>query len=76
MSEKMILHFENLPKSVKSAKIEIIAINGQVVYTLDKKIESFQSLEIDFVKQLIPAIYELSIELDNGEQLLNKFIKK
>ena len=38
-------------------------------------IESYQVLDIEYINVLNPALYLLSVQLDNGEQVIQKFIK-
>lgn len=76
VEDQLNIRFQELPKSIQSAKIQIIGVNGQILKDFEQNIQAYQVLEIDFVQQLIPAMYELAIYLDNGEKITHKFIKK
>lgn len=70
------VRFNELPESVKSANVRILGMDGKILHNFNAGLQSYQVLEIEYVKDLIPGMYLLSIELDNGEQILQKFIKK
>lgn len=70
------VEFNDLPKSVKNAKIQILSVSGQLVYEFTNVLQAYQVLTINQVADLTPAVYILSIELDNGEEMQQKFIKK
>jgi hypothetical protein len=74
--DQLNVHFGELPESITSAEVKIIAINGQVLHRFETGLNPYQVLEIKEVRNLVPAMYMLSIELDNGERVLQKFIKE
>jgi hypothetical protein len=76
VEDELKVQFKELPKSIKSAHIKIINSNGQVLHNFDTGLESYQILKIGYVKELVPALYILSVELDNGDKVLQEFIKK
>jgi len=70
------VRFNELPKTVKTAKVSILSIEGRVLHNFAAGIQSHQVLEIEYVQQLVPAMYMLSIEMDNGKRMIQKFIKE
>ncbi len=69
------IRFDNLPIEVEMARIQIINSNGQIITTQQVSLEAYQVIQLDEIQGLIPSIYLLSIEMDNGDRLLHKFIK-
>jgi hypothetical protein len=69
------IRFDNLPKEVTTATIQIMNVNGQVVRSQEVAVEAYQVIRLNEIQELTPAIYLLSIEMDNGDRLLHKFIK-
>lgn len=76
VDQQLSIYFEILPKGVKTAQISILDARGQQIYQLNTNVLSYQTLPLDVVEDLAPAIYMLSIELDNGEQVTKRFIKQ
>jgi hypothetical protein len=76
VADELKVRFDELPKSIKSAQIKIISSNGQILHDFETGLESYQVLKIGYVKRLVPALYILSVELDNGDKILEEFIKK
>jgi hypothetical protein len=76
VEDELNVRFDELPKSIKSAHIKIINSNGQVLHNFDTGLESYQVLKVGYVKELVPALYILSVELDNGNKIVQEFIKK
>jgi hypothetical protein len=74
--KELKVRFNELPEGVKSANVQIMSINGQILHQFNAGLQSYQVLEIEYVEQLTPAMYILSIEMDNGEKVLQKFVKK
>jgi hypothetical protein len=70
------IRFDNLPEEVETAKIEIKSINGQILSSKVVSLDAYEVLQINEIELLIPSIYLLSIQMDNGELLLYKFIKE
>ena len=75
VSDALKIRINALPEAIKTAKIQIIDVTGQVVSEFNTALQSYQLLEIHEVEELLPAIYLLSIEMDNGETFLQKFVK-
>lgn len=69
------IRFDNLPIEVEKATVQIINANGQVMSSQQISLEAYEVIRLDEIEDLIPSIYLLSIEMDNGERLLHKFIK-
>ncbi|BDS13495.1 LamG-like jellyroll fold domain-containing protein [Aureispira anguillae] len=76
VNANLSIRFKVIPKGVKTANVRILDARGQLVYQLQHKIHSYQELHLNSLKDWPPAIYMLSIELDNGEQMTQKFIKE
>jgi hypothetical protein len=76
VKEQLSIYFEVLPKGVQTAQISILDVRGQQVYTQSTKVLSYQTVPLNMVESLPSAVYLLSIELDNGEQMTERFIKK
>ena len=70
------IRFTELTEGPQSATIQIINTNGQLLHQFNSTIQAYQVLKIDFVSQLAPAMYVLSIDLDNGQKIVQKFVKK
>ncbi|BDS13277.1 choice-of-anchor D domain-containing protein [Aureispira anguillae] len=69
------VRFNELPRNTASAKVEIRTVTGQVMQAFSVGVQAYQTLEIE-VDQLAPAVYILSIELDNKERIIQEFIKQ
>lgn len=74
--DELKVRFNELPQDVTSATVQIVNINGQIVQEFNAGLQSHQVLEIEEVKHLAPAMYLLSIRMNNGEQILQKFVKE
>ena len=70
------VRFNKLPKKVNAATVNILSIDGQVVHSFQAGVQSYQVLDIEYVQQLTPAVYLLSIELSNSQKIIQKFIKQ
>ncbi|MCH2046538.1 MAG: T9SS type A sorting domain-containing protein, partial [Saprospiraceae bacterium] len=70
------IRFGALPKQINEAQIKIIAIDGRILYEFTATIEAYQVLEIDYIKNLIPAMYILSVDMEGNQRVMKKFIKK
>lgn len=76
ISSTLSINFGELSSTMKSGQIEIINLNGQVLYQSTNNLHSSKVIEIKAVENLAPAMYFLSITLDNGDKVLRKFIKQ
>lgn len=76
IKEQLTVRFDLLPKGVKAAKITIIDAHGQLVYKSNTAIQAYKGLTLNLTEDWPSAIYMLSVELDNGEQITRKFIKE
>lgn len=76
VSRTLNISFEELPSQVQSGQIEIINLNGQVLYQVTSDFNPSKVIEIKAVENLAPSMYFLSISLDNGDKVLRKFIKQ
>jgi hypothetical protein len=65
-----------LPSETKSGQIEIINLNGQVLYQVTSDFNHSKVIKIKGIDKLAPAMYFLSITLDNGDIVLRKFTKQ
>jgi len=74
--DELKVRFNELPEGVTSANVQIMSINGQILHEFTAALQSYQVLEIEYVGKLTPAMYMLSIEMSNGEKVLQKFIKQ
>lgn len=74
--DAVTIRFDLLPKGVDKTQIKILDIHGKVLHEQNTAIASYQNVSIDFVKTLPSAVYMITIELDNGEQITQKFIKE
>ncbi len=70
------VRFAELPVGVSSAQFKILGINGQLIQSYTSSVQAYQLIEIQSVKDLVPASYILSVRLDNGDEYLEKFVKK
>jgi hypothetical protein len=70
------VRFTELPEGGQSADFNIYNLNGQLINSVKIYIKDYQIISFDFVKELAPGSYMLSIELDNGEGYTEKFVKK
>lgn len=69
------VRFNKLPKGVKTAQVEIRNLNGQLMQSFSAAVQSYKVLDIE-VNNLTPAMYVLSIELDNKQSIIQKFVKQ
>lgn len=69
------VRFNKLPKGVKTAQVEIRNLNGQLMQSFSAAVQSYKVLDIE-VSNLTPAMYVLSIELDNKQSIIQKFVKQ
>jgi hypothetical protein len=76
VGDELIIEFKKIPKDVSSATIKIINVSGQVLCHFEREIKYNHIIEIEYVKNLVPAAYLVSIDLDNGHRITQKFIKK
>ncbi|MDC0231323.1 T9SS type A sorting domain-containing protein [Aureispira] len=75
VGDELIIEFMKIPIDVTSASIKIINVSGQVLCDIEREIKYNQIIQIEYVKNLVPAAYMLSINLDNGHRITQKFIK-
>jgi hypothetical protein len=75
VEDELNIRFDELTEDIQTAQIQILSTSGQVLYQSDITIESYQLLTLDIVQTFPPAMYLLSIQFDNGEKVLQKFIK-
>ena len=73
--DELIIEFKKIPDGVNNATFKIINVAGQILCEFDHEIKYNQLIEIDDVEHLVPAAYMLSIDLDNGHRVSQKFIK-
>lgn len=76
VKDKLTIRLDRLPAEVKTAKFQVVDILGQVVYELNTNIESYQVLEMDCFKTLMPATYILVAEMNNGERFFQEMVKQ
>jgi len=76
VSSTLNIDFGKLPTKTTSGLVEIINLNGQVLYQVTSKLHDSKVIQINEVKKLAPSMYFLSITLDNGDKVLRKFIKQ
>lgn len=76
VSSTLSINFGELSSTIKSGQIEIINLNGQVLYQTTNNLHPSKVIEIKAVEKLAPSMYFLSITLDNGDKVLRKFIKQ
>lgn len=75
VTSALSVRFDALPNGVKGGRIKIISSTGQVLTNYATAILPYQILNIKEVETLPSAMYLLLIELDNGEQVIQKFVK-
>lgn len=76
VQNELKIRFNELPKDVKSAQVRITSIDGKVLYEFTAGVQSYQLLEVEEVAQLSGGLYLLSIDFDNSERVVQKFIKE
>jgi hypothetical protein len=76
VQNELKIRFNALPKDVKSAQVIITSIDGKVLYEFAAGVQSYQLLEVEGVDQLSAGLYLLSINFDNNERVVQKFIKE
>jgi hypothetical protein len=76
IKDQLTVRFDELPKGVTAANFKVLSIDGRVLHQFNQNAVSFQQVTIDFVQQLPSALYLLSIELDNGARMTQKFVKE
>lgn len=76
VQKELNVRFNALPKEVKSAQVMITSIDGKMLYNFTAGVQSYQLLEVEGVGQLSAGIYLLSINFDNEERVVQKFIKE
>ncbi len=70
------VEFKHLSNKASAATIKIMNTSGQVLSTQTHTIEDIQVINLTKIRELAPSIYFISIELDDGERILKKFIKR
>lgn len=76
VSTTLSVRFDALSKGISQAQVTIVDIHGKQVYTRIFDIQSYQEISLPFVETLTTGVYLLDIELDNGEQMTQKFIRQ
>ena len=76
VSSTLNISFGELSNKATSGRIEIINLNGQVLYQITNNFHHSKVIKIKEVEKLVPALYFLSITFDNGDKILRKFIKQ
>lgn len=64
-----------MTEDIQTAQIQILSTSSQVLYQSNVMVQSYEFLSLDVVQSFPPAMYLLSIEFDNGEKVLQKFVK-
>jgi hypothetical protein len=75
VDNQLTIEFKNIPPTIQKASYSIISASGQLIHQFDKDIKQ-AVMHIEYVKKLAPAPYLLSIDLDNGQRIFQKFIKQ
>lgn len=68
--------FMQVPKNITSANIKLVTMDGKLIYQATMSVKSNQKIGLDFMKELSPGVYLLSIETNDGEFLKDKIIKR
>lgn len=76
VSDVLNIHFDELPADAKFASVKLISLNGQVLHQFEAGVQSYQLLEVDYVKQLPQAAYVIHIKLNTGEETMFNFVKQ
>ena len=74
--EDMKISFENLSADIQHTQIKIINSSNQMVGEITSPIEEGQVIKLDLVSELAPSIYFVIIEFNNGDRMVEKFVKK
>jgi hypothetical protein len=75
VQEILKVRFDQLPEDINSSVVQIINVNGKVLREYTRNLTSYQVMEIDGIQDLSPSIYLISLKLDNGQNIVKKFIK-
>ena len=70
------ISFEELPEAVSEADIQVLSLDGRLIYRYNTPVLSYQIQMVESVKQLVPAVYMLKVELNNGTELMKQFVKR
>jgi hypothetical protein len=76
VEQELNIRFDELNEVVENAQLKILSASGQVLYQTTIDVQSYQLFVLNEVGLLPPAMYVLSIEFNNGDKVLQKFIKK
>lgn len=75
VSKVMFIDVGVVRKGAKNAVLSIFDTKGQLIYKKDYKLVDYKLLEVSMVQELPAATYLLSIELNTGEHMTQRFVK-
>jgi hypothetical protein len=75
VNDELLIKFNNLAEEIKTVSISITDVTGRILYKKRQAVNYTQLISINYVINLIPAVYMLNIDLDNGDRIVRKFIK-
>lgn len=76
VSNQLNVRFERLPSTDQTATITVVNATGQVLIQYETGVNEYQTLSIEGVENLVPALYFLKIDIQDGQEWIQKFIKK
>ncbi|MCH2022992.1 MAG: choice-of-anchor D domain-containing protein [Saprospiraceae bacterium] len=75
VQETLKVRFDKLSDDINSTVIQIINLNGKVIRESTRSLTSYEVLEINNISDLSPSVYLISLNLDNGQNIVKRFIK-
>lgn len=76
VDDNLNIAFKNLPVGTEQVQVEILSVTGQLLHQHIYPIAANSRVKIDYVQELIPAMYLISVKLDSGDKYIQKFIKR
>ena len=75
VQETLKVRFDKLSDDINSTVVQIINLNGKVIRESTRSLTSYEVLEINNISDLSPSVYLISLNLDNGQNIVKRFIK-
>jgi hypothetical protein len=76
VKDDLNIRFGKLPEGVTSAQVRIVDLTGRVLFNSELALQSYQVLKIEAISDWPPAMYLLSLKMNNGDSLIEKFLKQ
>lgn len=74
--DELSVSFQQVPQNIHSASLKVFSADGKCWHNQQETIQSDKTFKVNFVKDLPAGVYMLSIETNDGEIFLQKFVKQ